>query len=121
MKLKSFLVIALVAFMASCTSTDDLVKDYVAACKEGDTEKIEELRKELEEVEDELTDEQKADIAAALDDLVKDYVAACKEGDTEKMEELAKELEEVKDELTDEQIAEVVTAAFDAAFGGVMD
>ena len=65
MKLKSFLVIALVAFMASCTSTDDLVKDYVAACKEGDTEKMEELAKELEEVEDELTDEQKADIAVA--------------------------------------------------------
>lgn len=65
MKLKSILVIALVAFMASCTSTDDLVKDYVAACKEGDTEKMEELAKELKEVEDELTDEQQAEIAFA--------------------------------------------------------
>jgi uncharacterized membrane protein YvbJ len=117
MKLKSFLVIALVAFMASCTSTDDLVKDYVAACKEGDTEKIEELRKELEEVEDELTDEQKADIVAALDDLVKDYVAACKEGDSEKMEELVKELEEVEDELTEEQKTDIAAATFAAAFG----
>jgi uncharacterized membrane protein YvbJ len=65
MKLKSFLVIALVAFMASCTSTDDLVKDYVAACKEGDTEKMEELATELEEVEDKLTDEQIAEVVAA--------------------------------------------------------
>lgn len=65
MKLKSILVIALVAFMASCTSTDSLVEDYVAACKEGDTEKIEELGKELEEVMDELTDEQKTEVAFA--------------------------------------------------------
>lgn len=65
MKLKSILVIALVAFMSACTSTDSLVKDYVAACKEGDTEKIEELAKELEEVEDELTDEQKEEVLAA--------------------------------------------------------
>lgn len=65
MKLKSILVIALVAIMSACTSTDSLVKDYVAACKEGDTEKMEELAKELEEVEDELTDEQAAEIAAA--------------------------------------------------------
>lgn len=65
MKLKSILVIALVAFMSACTSTDSLVEDYVAACKEGDTEKMEELAKELEEVKDELTDEQLAEVTAA--------------------------------------------------------
>ncbi len=62
MKLKSILVIVLVAFMSACTTPESFVEDYVQACKEGDSEKLDELDEKYKEIEDELTDEQKQQI-----------------------------------------------------------
>ena len=81
MKLKSLLVIALVAFMAACTSPESLTKDYVEAAAKGDKEACEELQKEIDEWgEDAFTAEQKAALEAAYISLhANEYMQAVEE------------------------------------------
>ncbi|MBQ9440405.1 MAG: hypothetical protein IJU35_07460 [Paludibacteraceae bacterium] len=48
MKLKHFLLAALVALFAACTSKESLIQDYEKACEVGDIVKAEKIGKKLE-------------------------------------------------------------------------
>jgi type IV pilus biogenesis protein CpaD/CtpE len=57
MKLKSFLLVALVAGMVACTTPDSLVEDFVAACEAGDVKEMVEIDQKINELADEVGDE----------------------------------------------------------------
>jgi hypothetical protein len=49
MKLKSILIIAAVALLASCSNPESLLKKYEAACESGNTVKAAQVFEEIEE------------------------------------------------------------------------
>lgn len=49
MKLKSIIVVAMVAFLASCTNPESLLKSYEKACEAGNAVKAAQVLKDMEE------------------------------------------------------------------------
>jgi uncharacterized membrane protein YvbJ len=56
MKLKSIIVIAMVAFLASCTNPESLLKSYEKACEAGNAVKAAQVLEDMEEKYPEDTD-----------------------------------------------------------------
>lgn len=90
MKLKSFLLVALVAGMVACTSPDSLVEDFVAACEAGDVKEMVEVAKEIDELDEDLTKEQNEKCMEALNKLAPEVF--------EEYLKLAQEAEEAEEE-----------------------
>lgn len=71
--MKVFAVAMAVAFLNACSSgLDSMLKEYEAACKEGDAEKAEEIMKKIDEKypDAERTEEQQERVAAATLQLI---------------------------------------------------
>lgn len=56
MKLKSIIVVAMVAFLASCTNPESLLKSYEKACEAGNTVKAAQVLEDMEKKYPEDTD-----------------------------------------------------------------